>query len=220
MHKYRWDNSSRIDGINNMTYAILFRDYYLKDDSSGNLDIYKTIINFTLAPIKNSIIKSNGFSLIKKKKDNGYEYSDGRINIDFDVISNYVKDRKQKKELTSPYRYGKCHERSLELAYSSEKAKVITGYVNFNGMHYLHSVVELELDGQVCILDWTKNLIINKKDYIILTGFNKISSISSKDIMKDSDLLNIFDISLKTYTLFRDEIVSDLEKNVLIKRRV
>ena len=87
-------------------------------------------------------------------------------------------------------------------------------------MHYLHSVVELELDGQVCILDWTKNLIINKKDYIILTGFNKISSISSKDIMKDSDLLNIFDISLKTYTLFRDEIVSDLEKNVLIKRRV
>ena len=220
MNNKRWDGSKRDDGINNRTYAMIFRDYYMPQKGiMETSEAYKAISSFTISPHKKNVVKSNG-SVIKKKKDIGYEYQDEVDIIDFDVISNHVKHRKEKKELTSYRRYGLCHERSIELSKKIIGSKVITGYINFYGNNYLHSVVEIERNNEKYILDWTKNLIIKKDDYINLTHFRETSEIKRESLLDDYILLDGIDLPLKAYTLFRDEIVADLEKNTLIKRKV
>ena len=84
----------------------------------------------------------------------------------------------------------------------------------------MHSVVEIERNNEKYILDWTKNLIIKKDDYINLTHFRETSEIKRESLLDDYILLDGIDLPLKAYTLFRDEIVADLEKNTLIKRKV
>ena len=218
MMNERWDGSLKNDGFNDETYYHLFRDFHYINKDEHNLDNYeafKTISNFTLSPLLNTLLKRKKcyFDRIKKIGENyQYKYNDQIIN--FNLISNKINNKILKKELKSINRYGKCHIRSLELARSIKNSKVLTGYVIVRESKFLHSVVEVEKDNQKYIIDWTKNFIMPKNEYFLLTKFYILSEILGEDILKDNVLLENFDFSCKAYTVFRDEIISALEKNI------
>lgn len=104
---------------------------------------------------------------------------------------------------------------SLTLANDIKNSIVLTGYIVIGKYKILHSVVEVNKDGKIEILDWTKNIIMNKEDYINLFDFKVLTQIKIENILNDFEILNKFlpNFSLKTYLVFRDELMKDLEKN-------
>ena len=64
------------------------------------------------------------------------------------------------------------------------------------------------------ILDWTQNIKMSKEDYIKLYKFKILQKISCKDLIKDREILNKAEYQdLKTYLVFRDEIMRDFDRN-------
>ena len=90
----------------------------------------------------------------------------------------------------------------------------MTGYYTTNLNKILHSVVEIVKDGKNYILDWTQNIWMPKDDYIKIYKFQILEKINSNDLEQDFKKLKKLEFkSLKTYLVFRDEIIKDLEKN-------
>ena len=225
------DGSLRVDGINSNTYNLLFCDYHnlpQKDQGSyENLVVMRTVELFTKLEekriftkllklfYKNKIIDINKITFNDETKQ--YEYRDNNLVINFDKISNHFEDKKLIEELTSEAREGKCHARTVELSPYIDGSKIVTGYITIGKNKVLHSVIEYEYNGETIILDWTKNLKITKKQYIKLTKFVEFSSLDGRKVIDEID--NIFskiDISAKAYLVFRDELMRDIEKNLLI----
>ena len=103
---------------------------------------------------------------IYDKEKNKYNF----CNINFSRISSFIIEDKRGnelyKELVSTNRYGKCHRGSLQLLFFNDSS-ILTGYITFRNKMILHSVVQV---GNY-IMDYTKNLVINKNDYIKLINF-------------------------------------------------
>lgn len=221
MEQYRWDGTLKNDGFNETTYYMLFRDFhYLKEESNREeiYKIYRNICDFTISPRKGILdvilkFKDQEENKIKKNEFNKYVYSNDNYEIAFSLLSQFVKNKREKKELESYRRFGKCHLMSLYLVSHIPNTWVLTGYITIKQSKYLHSVVEIEKDGKILILDWTKNLIISKEDYVTLTKFHEISRINNKDVSNELQTLLDNNLSLKAYTLFRNEIMEALKKN-------
>lgn len=207
----RWDYTLKNDGFNNMTYHQLFWDIGCirprEENDDSSLMVLNKIERFTMKPcLYNLLAKKSEFSYQKVTKQ--YQYN-GDIKVSFQLLSNNVSSRKDKKELKSALRYGKCHIKTLELSSKIKDSKVLTGYVFKKDLKYLHSILEVNDD----IWDWTKNIIMPKEDYFRLTNFQELSSIESEKIISDQKIIEKLNLSLKAYTLFRDEIMLDIAKN-------
>ena len=96
-----------------------------------------------------------------------------------------------------------------------KKSSLLTGYISYEDIDILHTVVECEKDGKIKIVDYTKNLIMDKEEYIGLTNFRIIQRISRDDFLRDNRIINrcMPRMSLVVYLCFRDEIMKDLKKN-------
>lgn len=189
-------------------------------------DIITLIDNYTR--LKQNIIERTLVNLILKKKTS-LNFSDIKYNetnkmyeislkngdiVTFDMISNHISDEELKKELNSKKRLSNCHIKSIELASGINNSYILTGYYTTNLNKILHSVVEIVKDGKNYILDWTQNIWMPKDDYIKIYKFQILEKINSNDLEQDFKKLKKLEFkSLKTYLVFRDEIIKDLEKN-------
>lgn len=210
-----------IDGINTNTEIILQSDS--ENIQEGYDDdplkkIFEDICLYTLYRNKFFLSfylrdKFKKFSYCKKDKIN--EYMDDEYSYSFYLLSDYMDNKKQKRELTSMNRFGKCHFATLCILFSSpyDDSYALTGYINNGEKDILHSVVETVDEDGKCIIDYTQNLIMDKQDYFKLTGFKEITRISKKELNKDLFLLQGLDINSRFYLLFRHEIIRSLEKN-------
>ena len=218
--------------INENTKKALIDSFYRIPTNSDEkntkefTDIITLIDNYTR--LKQNIIERTLVNLILKKKTS-LNFSDIKYNetnkmyeislkngdiVTFDMISNHISDEELKKELNSKKRLSNCHIKSIELASGKNNSYILTGYYTTNLNKILHSVVEIVKDGKNYILDWTQNIWMPKDDYIKIYKFQILEKINSNDLEQDFKKLKKLEFkSLKTYLVFRDEIIKDLEKN-------
>lgn len=224
----RKDGSPMNDGINNNTYNLLFGDYdNLPEEEQGSYETvvaYVTIDCFTKLQekkiftkllklfYKNTIIKLDKITFNEETKQ--YEYKNNDLIITFDKLSNYFDDKDLIRELKSNKRYGKCHSRALDISPSIDGSKIVTGYIIVGNQKFLHSVIEYEYQGKNIVLDWTRNLKITKEQYIELTKFVELSSFEGRKVIDDIEIIfENLNIGVKTYVVFRDELIKDIQRN-------
>lgn len=105
----------------------------------------------------------------------------------------------------------------MSISPSIEGSKIVTGYITIGNKRVLHSVVEYEHDGRDIILDWTRNLVITKKQYKELTKFVELSSFEGRKVIGDIGFIfRNLNIGSKPYVVFRDELIKDMQKNTHI----
>ena len=214
------------EGINENTYDILFtdKDNIRERDKEEKLRDYilyiiETYTRFREKSIFISLIKKYfgaktkfDFSQIvwnEEKKEYEFEFLGEKYT--FNKISDAINDKKAKKELESEKRYGNCHVASMGMAVGMKDDNVLTGYINMCGGRYLHSVIET-IDGK--IIDWTRNLVMQKEEYIKLTGFRTLESIKSEELLEM--LSKVFDrniVDSKVMSVFGKELLNDIKRN-------
>ena len=224
----RFDGSSINDGINNNTYELLFRDTSsLSEEEQGDKSYAKVLVTlnrFTryekrniLVKLKDFILKQYGFDVSKVKynedKDR-YIYQDEDYSIPFNMISRLIDSDQLKKELLSEKRYGHCHVKSLCMGHNVPDSEVVTGYFTIYTNRVLHSILEAkDKDGNLIVLDWTRNITMPKEDYYRLTGFREVNRFAGSKFEEDFPCLQALGVGTKTYSCFRDELMKDFEKN-------
>ena len=130
------------------------------------------------------------------------------------MLSKKINDKNIKKELESEKRYRKCHLKSAEIATSLPKSCILTGYVKRYNGKFLHSIVEIEKEDGKYIIDYTKNIIMPKEQYVKLTEFEELESISDLEYLEYIQRLeNIPGLNGKVLLTFGREIFKELEKN-------
>lgn len=216
-------------GINKNTYELLFSSYdnIPEDEKSPKKNSYiitmiQTYTKFREKNIFSKLLKiffekkfKVDFSKIKfNEETKSYEYEFQGEVYTFDKLSDKVDNKKIKKELESEKRYRQCHSKSLELLLSLPEAYIVTGYVKRINGKYLHSIVEIEKEKGTYIIDYTKNIIMPKEQYIKLTSFEELERISDMEYLEHlQKVSNIPGIDLKVYTTYGKEMVKELEKN-------
>ena len=212
------------DGINNNTYELLFKDSKNSRDIDEKEEKRKYILSliehYTKLREKSIFgsllkkylnIKNLDFSkIVYNKETQEYEFEYLGEIYTFNKISNFYGDKKTQKELESGERYGKCHEASIYFSMINKDCYILTGYINNNGGTYLHSVIETQ-EGK--ILDWTKNLIMSKEDYLKLTDFKALERISGEEMIEIFIRLPVGDADGKVLTVFGKEVLKDMKKN-------
>ena len=121
-------------------------------------------------------------------------------------------------DIESIERNGTCYIKAYQICLGFKgSAKVVTGY-NYgytDKSKFLHSWVEVTIDGEEFVIDGTLNAIFNKEGYYKLRKINVLSTITKDDLRQD--MLNygkfIEEIGLDVYYVFRNEIIKELEKN-------
>lgn len=217
-------------GVNKNTYNLLFQDFEnLSDEEMGTFKdfiTFKTIDEFTkikeksiFQKILNFIYKDNYVKLDKityNDKTKQYEYQTEDDIITFNKISNLIniEDKKFKQEILSKKRYGLCHSRSMMLSPWIENSKITTGYITIGTQKCLHSIVEYFNGEEIIILDWTRNLVMSKKDYNNITKFIELASYDGKEVLEDmKNLFSNINLPIKLYLTFREELKRDSIKN-------
>lgn len=216
-------------GINKNTYELLFSDYTnIPEDEKAPIEnsyiltMIQAYTKFREKSIFSKILKlyfekkhKVDFSKIKfNEETKSYEYEFQGEVYTFDKLSDTMEDKKIKKELESDNRYQKCHLRSIELSLVLPKSYIVTGHIKEFEGKYLHSIVEIEKEKGTYIVDYTKNIIMPKEQYVKLTSFEELERISDMEYLQHlQKILNIPEIDLKIYATFGKEIVKELEKN-------
>jgi hypothetical protein len=221
-------NTYTQDGINTATNDLLFNDpgkfKSINDVNLENAIAFLTIDRFTR--FKEEEIFAKALKLYYKTRyidfskitynevKEEFEYKDGDLILNFDMISNHINSEKFIEELTSKKRYEKCHIRSVVLGPIIKDSRVVTGYITIGREKSLHSIVEYECDGEIYALDWTRNLKMPKNQYIKLTDFVELSAIPSDTIVNDFEkIIGNLCMGIKPYLVFRDELMKDMDKN-------
>ena len=186
---------------------------YLIDIEISNFNDFERYIR----SLKGEKVKHKPRKIIINK-NKIYHYVNGEMDLVYEKLSDYIKSIKNLNELKSYKRYGKCHDRSIELAVSIKNSFLLTGYTSYEDIDILHTVVECEKDGKTKIIDYTKNLIMDKEEYIGLTNFRVIQRTSREDYLKDREVINKYlpNLSTVAYLCFRDEIIKELKNKKIL----
>ncbi len=216
------------DGINKVTYDLLFSD----KEEIGNVDdvdkkeqikdyiflVLDRYTRFREKSIFSSLLKKYfgatlGFDFSKivwNEKNEEYEFEYLGEKYTFNKLSNMIDDKKGKMELESKKRYGKCHEASLGMSLGLKDVKVLTGYLNRGRGKYLHSVIETS-DGK--IVDWTRNFVMSKEEFLKLTGFTVLETLEKQEIIQIFLKLSKLNLNSKITSVFGRELLNDIERN-------
>lgn len=208
-------------GINEKTKDILTSDgYFLSQSEYGtqeNLYIISILEDYTLEVNKNLIQKFYG------KERKLYICNINGCNISFELASESLGNipEKIKKDLETYNRYEECHLNSLIMSSFFTNSKILTGIIKLESAYILHSVLEIkDKDSKkVKIIDWTRNLVIEKELYLKIFEFHIIGEIEYKNILEDFAFFskyNLDEISLKIYLALGNEIKRDLNKNIFL----
>lgn len=123
-----------------------------------------------------------------------------------------------KKELKTDKRYHKCHTRTLELSFGMPESNIITGYEVIEDVKVLHSVLEYKFKNKFYIIDYTKNIIMPKEQYIELTKFKEIERISDLEYIEDlGRIYNFPHLTDKVYVTFQKELIRELKSKALFE---
>ena len=122
-------------------------------------------------------------------------------------------------------RHGKCHDMShsisLRLGIPND---LVTGYVRTvsDKTKFLHSWVEFSDGEKEYAIDYTMNVMMNKKGYYFLRKCEEICRINDTDVLFDLDIFSRFPgISTREYCVFRHEIVKEYrQESGLIYKKV
>ena len=214
-------------GINKNTYKLLFEDSVVDASERQNIEKIKTwtvIQEFTMEKQKEKFcnelnfahtINPNNFGILTfDNETKKYKYTHNDIEYTFDILSNYINDPELRKELLSNERYGKCNNRSIILANTIKGSKLATGYITIGANKVLHTVVlaTRNLDNVLLVYDWTENLIMPFEQYKDMVGFNVITIIDASKVEPDFEKLEGIGIDTKSYLVFRNELMHDLEE--------
>ena len=147
----------------------------------------------------------------KKDKDNNIP------DIIVTRLSDFILDLKEEdNDLGTWERQGKCHakskEISLRLTFPNE---VVTGY--FHSMsdkaRFLHSWVEFSQNGKDYVIDYTMNIVMNKRGYYFIRHIEELCRISDTDILSDLELFSqLKGLNIKEYMVYRHEIAKELKE--------
>jgi len=214
------------NGINKNTYDLLFtdKDNIRECDKEEEIRDYilyiiETYTRFREKSIFISFIKKYfgaktkfDFSQIVWNEENEeYEFEYLGERYTFNKISDSIDDKKIKKELESEKRDRHCHFASMKMAAGMINNNVLTGYINVSSGRKLHSVIETN-NGR--IVDWTRNLVMPKDEYIKLTGFRVLESIKSEELIEIiSKIYNKEIVGSKVVSLFGKELLNDIKRN-------
>ena len=215
------------NGINKNTYDMLFPDFYnIKKEEIADEEtslIIELIDIYTLTEQKElfiDLVKKTfdeqygiNYSNIKYNKETKqYEYEiKGKI-YTFNELSDMTDIEELKKELKTDKRYHKCHTRTLGLAFGIPESNIVTGYEVIENAKVLHSVLEYKYKNKFYIIDYTKNIIMPKEQYIELTKFKEIERISDLEYIEDlGKIYNFPDLTDKVYVTFQKELIRELE---------
>lgn len=215
------------NGINKNTYDMLFPDFYnikkekIADEKTSL--IIELIDVYTLTEQKElfiDLVKKTfdeqygiNYSNIKYNKETKqYEYEiKGKI-YTFNELSDITDIEKFKKELKTDKRHHKCHTRTLELSFGVPESNIVTGYEVIENTKVLHSVLEYKYKNKFYIIDYTKNIIMPKEQYIELTKFKEIERISDLEYIEDlGKICNFPYLTDKVYVTFKKELIRELE---------
>ncbi len=222
-------------GINKNTYELLFSDYnnipekeQPAMENSYIITIIQSYTRFREKDIFSRLLKlafekvhKVDFSKIKyNEKTKEYEFEFNGEVYTFDKLSNRIEEENIKKELESKRRYRQCHLKSIELAMAQPEAYILTEYVKRFDGKYLHSIVEIEKKNRKYVIDYTKNIIMPKEQYVKLTSFEELERISDMEYLQHvQKTVNIPHIDLKVYTTFGKDIAKELEKNAFMLKK-
>ena len=103
-------------------------------------------------------------------------------------------------------RYNKCHEASICLGVLFPGASVLTGWINSLNGRYLHSVILLN-NGK--IIDYTKNIIMDMKEYVSLTNFTLENSLTNEELLEINTRLNKGIFDSKSLSVFGKEYLNE-----------
>lgn len=102
----------------------------------------------------------------------------------------------------------------MNISPSIEGSRIVTGYTTIGNQKFSNSVIEYEHDGKTIVLDWTRNLKITKEQYIELTKFVELSSFESRKSIDGIEIIfRNLNISIKTYVVFRNELIRNMQRN-------
>ena len=221
------------NGINKNTYDMLFPKFYDTEkeevaDEEASL-IIELIDIYTLTEQKElftDLVKKTfdekygiNFSNIKYNKEKRqYEYEiKGKI-YTFNELSDMTDIEEFKKELKTDKRYDKCHTRTLELSFGIPESNIVTGYEVIKDAKVLHSVLEYKFKKKFYIIDYTKNIIMPKEQYIKLTKFKEIERISDLEYIEDlGRIYNFPHLTDKVYVTFQKELIRELKSKALFE---
>ena len=197
------------------------KELYLDEEQ-----IYKAIFTFTLS----TVTEEKKIRLLGQLKNiewiQSVEASDTEIKITTNTgiikvrtLTDVFPSLQEDPYIQTYERLGRCHEASLAISEGLGDIQnyIVTGYVFAlsDKSKYVHSWIELVVNGEEVVIDYTLNAIMNKEGYYKIRHVKDISKISSCDVKNDKAILNkIGNFDLKEYLIFRDEIMRDLEKNI------
>lgn len=220
------------NGINKNTYDMLFPDFY--DTENEKIDkksglIIQLIEVYTLIQQKEifaDLVKNTfkekydiDFSNIKYNEETKqHEYKvDGKI-YTFNELSDITDIEKFKKELKTDKRHHKCHTRTLELSFGVPESNIVTGYEVIADIKVLHSILEYKVKNKLYIIDYTKNIIMPKEQYMELTKFKEIERISDLEYIEDlGRIYNFPHLTDKVYVTFQKELIRELKSKALFE---
>jgi len=219
-------------GMNENTYQLLFMDKDLEEHERNDniknayiIDLFTRFDDNKLKLFKLGLLVF-GFNrdlsrtrkelskIIFNEDTKEYEYETTSGVISFKKLSDGYKGVEERKELYSTKRYGKCHEKAIGISFGSKGTNVLTGHI-IKARKYLHSVVEFSnKDGERKVVDWTRNLIMSKDQYTKLMNFSELASFEGINYIEDKEIFAAgFDIGLKPYCTFRNELRNDILRN-------
>ena len=221
------------NGINKNTYDMLFPDFYnIKKEEIADEEtslIIELIDVYTLTEQKKlfiDLVKKTfdeqygiNYSNIKYNKETKqYEYEiKGKI-YTFNELSDITDIEKFKKELKTDKRHHKCHTRTLELSFGVTESNIVTGYEVIADIKALHSILEYKVKNKLYIIDYTKNIIMPKEQYMELTKFKEIERISDLEYIEDlGRIYNFPHLTDKVYVTFQKELIRELKSKALFE---
>ena len=98
-------------------------------------------------------------------------------------------------DIEDPERRGKCHPygvlTALHFHKKQYKTQLVTGriYQLSPGAKYLHSWVEIEKDGQILVIDPTKNAVMSKQAYYFINNVSSTVRLDASDVKKDFHII-------------------------------
>ena len=191
-----------------------------KDFNNSGID-YNYIFSHPNAYIMNDIMHFTLDQRYKKRqfiKFGYYYFYKGNREISFSLLSDFFPNEKE--NLLSENRYGKCHTVSYNIALNSS-FDIITMICSDiqSGKDFLHTVLYTENSDE--ILDYTLNLIMDRKQYAKLMNARVVKIIDNARIkeiyanIKSSDRLIYQKTNIKELLCFPDEI-----NNLALKMKI
>lgn len=140
----------------------------------------------------------------------------------FARLSDVIPELNTDGDLVNWNRIGKCHTKSREISSRLEISnEVVTGYFHTiaDVTRYLHSWVEFSKSGEDYVIDYTMNVVMNKKGYYSLGHIKELCRIRNNEIISDFPLFSQFaDLPLKIYLVFRHEMAKEIEQKITGKQ--